>query len=85
MVFSYRFPLVPGYAVGDVDRRELVQGPSTLDTFRHSVIRVRWIHGCCFLLLCGRLFLSNGLFAIELRRVFHLLSNSLIHGTKKLS
>ena len=84
-------PLVPGYAMGDVDRREVLQVltiifcPSTLDTFHHSVIRARWNHGCSFLLLCGRLLLCSGLFAIELRRVVYLLSNSLVQGNKELS
>ena len=57
-----------------------------LNTVRHSAIWARWIcDSSFFLLLSVHLSLSNGLFANELRRVFYLLSNSLVQGTKELS
>ena len=40
---------------------------------------------CAFLLLFGLFSLSNGLFAIKLRRVFYLFSKSPVHGSKELS
>ena len=77
------------YVVGDFDRREVGPGignnllsihelSEIIDTFRHSVIRTRWMRVCSFLLLCGHLVLSNRFFVIEVHRVVHVWSNSLV-------
>ena len=73
---------MPSCAVGDVDRRDVVQVSAII--FCPSMIVPRFSILCVllrsehdgfvtyFLLFVGHLLLSNGLFAIELRRVVYL-------------
>ena len=55
------------------------------DTFRPLATWSQWSRDLSFLLFFGHPLLSNGLFATELRRVFYLLSNSLLLGKRELS